>query len=97
MITLKKETVDYLCGRLPTAFCISPEVVEAEASVLHDVLCDRSKDLRATWSVDSAGQYSKGVFYYVGPSLTKGLTPIQYEELIRLARVGIKAEEGGER
>ena len=70
---------------------------EAEVSVLHDVLCDSSKDLRATWTCDVVGGHSLGVFYYVGPNQTKGLTPIQYQELVRLARVGLEAEKGGER
>lgn len=92
MIT--KKTIDYLCGKRPTRSCISRADVEAEAAVLHDVLRDRSKNLRATWSVDSDAKHSKGVFYDIGPTLTKGLTPIQYEELVRLARVGLSAEEG---
>lgn len=71
--------------------------VEAKVSALHDVLRDGSKNLRATCNCDDVDGHSLGVFYDVGPSQTKGLTPIQYQELVRLARVGLEAEEGGER
>ena len=95
MITLK-EIVDHLCKKLPSG-CIDREDVEAKVSVLHDILRDSSKDLRATWTCDIVGGHSLGVFYDVGLRQTKGLTPIQYQELVRLARVGFEAEEGGER
>lgn len=93
MITLK-EIADRLCRRLPSRLIDRAEA-EAEVSALHDVLCDISKGLRATWSRHPADGHSLGVFYDVGPTRTKGLTPIQYDELVRLARVGLEAEEGG--
>ena len=95
MITLK-EIVDQLCRRLPGRWVNQRAEFEAEVLALHDVLRDGLKDLRTTWSCDSAGGHGLGVFYDVGPRQTKGLTPIQYAELVRLARVGLEAEEGRE-
>lgn len=69
---------------------------EREKADLHEILRDPYKDLRAAYSSLSSdvseSRFSRGLFYSLGPHLTSGLTRVQYDELVRLAKVGLAAE-----
>lgn len=70
-----------------------PGLAANEKLELHRVLSDGHANLRASWGRTEEG-FSRGLFYNVGPSLTRGLTPVQYTELVNLARKGLVAQMG---
>lgn len=69
---------------------MTQEDARKEITVLHDVL--RHGDLRPNWNRSSLDGSSAGVFYNIGPLRTRGLTIVQYYELVRLAKAGLLAK-----